>query len=57
MLGIDYAKNDGLALENCANFNRLDDANFNISLKYSRTYSLITEWCLLNGEFRCTLRL
>jgi len=57
MLGIDYAKSDGLSLENCANFNRMDDADFNISLKYLRKYSLITVWCLVKGEFRCTLSL
>jgi hypothetical protein len=55
MLGIDYAKSDGLTLENYANFNRMNDAVFNISLKYLRKYSLITEWCPVKGEFRCTL--
>ena len=41
ILGIDYAKSDGLTLENCANFNRMDEAHFNILLKYFRKYSLI----------------
>jgi hypothetical protein len=57
MLGIDYAKSDGLTLENCANFNRMDDADFNIALKYLRKYCLITGCGLLKGGFRCTLSL
>jgi hypothetical protein len=57
MLGIDYAKSGELTLENCANFYRMDEADFNISRKYLRKYSLITGWCLLKGGFRRTLSL